>query len=300
MERLRGRPAPEDDHVVIMTKPSTESVARVIAQALRLHGWSFCIRRHYEASDRRRLHLVLAPQGYSRLPPLRIAFQFEQHVATQYFTAVDWWLLGFAEDILEYSAVNRAVLYTDERLFRSVDYLPPCPDPELFQTWASRSRNCEKKSDLFFVGAMNARRENILRFLQDHFSVRIASGLYGDELFEAMAGCRAVLNLHYYEDAVHEVVRVQESLACGLPVISETSSDQYDFDYPEGWVTFLPDLTSPEGIHAIRKLLNNTEMLAPDLLATGEWVARRFDAYARQLDARVRAAYARLSNHESA
>lgn len=295
MERLRGRPSPEDDHLVIMTKPSTESVARVIAQALHLYGWSFCFRRQYQASDRRRLHLVLAPQGYSRLPPLRIAFQFEQHVATQYFTAVDWWLLGFAEDILEYSAVNMPRLYKDKRLFRSVGYLPPCPDPDLFQTWASRSSTSEKKTDLFFVGAMNARRENILRHLRNHFSVHVASGLYGDELFEAMAESRAVLNIHFYEDAVHEVVRVQESVACGLPVISESSSDQHEFDYPEGWVTFLPDLTCPEGIKAISNVLKDHETLPPDLVATGEWVSQRFDSYARQLDARVRAAYARLS-----
>lgn len=299
MERLCRRPRLQDQHLVILTKPSTEAVAGVMAQALRLRGWELDVRREYLSSDRGRLHLVLAPQGYSRLPPLRIACQFEQHVATQYFTAADWMLLGAAEDILEYSRVNMDYLYQDTSRFRAVCHLPPCPDLAVFHVWARRSRLTLKQTDLFFVGAMNPRRQRILSGLQQHFTVMVADNLYGDALREAMASCRAVLNIHYYENAVHEVVRVQESMACGLPVISETSSDQDSFEYPDGWISFVQDPCSPAGLDAIRHFLAQHAVAPPDLDMTEAWIQQRFSAYSALLDARVSAAYARLASHET-
>jgi hypothetical protein len=80
--------------------------------------------------------------------------------------------------------------------------------------------------DVLFVGSFNKRRENILRQLlaagarvEAHFNV------YGKARDDLIAHSKLVLNVHFYESRVFEIVRVSYLLANRRCVVSETGFD---------------------------------------------------------------------------
>lgn len=85
----------------------------------------------------------------------------------------------------------------------------------------------ERPIDLLFFGSMNERRREWIRRIEaTGLSVTLLDKpVYGPERDEYIARAKAVLNIHYYEAAVFEQVRVQHCLSLGTPVISEGRSD---------------------------------------------------------------------------
>lgn len=80
--------------------------------------------------------------------------------------------------------------------------------------------------DVLFYGSLNKRRNEVLGNLRDSgVVVKHLFNAYGEERDKAIAGARLVLNLHYYEDGIHELVRTSFLLANRVPVVSECNSD---------------------------------------------------------------------------
>ena len=76
--------------------------------------------------------------------------------------------------------------------------------------------------DVLFYGSVNPRRRALLAALEAAgLRVRHLFGVYGAERDRAIELSRLVLNLHFYETAVFEIVRVVFLLANAIPVVSE-------------------------------------------------------------------------------
>ena len=80
----------------------------------------------------------------------------------------------------------------------------------------------EQPVDVLFYGSLNDRRRAILNALQAAgLAVRCLYGVYGAERDRAIADAKVVLNVHFYEDSIHEIVRTSHLLANGKAVVCE-------------------------------------------------------------------------------
>lgn len=84
----------------------------------------------------------------------------------------------------------------------------------------------EEDIDVLFYGSLNERRSRILDALRAR-GLRVESpfGVYGEERDRLVARAKVVLNVHYYEAKVFEIVRVSYLLANRRCVVSEVGAD---------------------------------------------------------------------------
>jgi len=84
----------------------------------------------------------------------------------------------------------------------------------------------EQPTDVLFYGSINNRRRDILKALQQAgMNVRCLYGVYGAERDRAIAEAKVVLNVHFYEDSIHEIVRTSHLLANAKAVVCECNPD---------------------------------------------------------------------------
>ena len=80
--------------------------------------------------------------------------------------------------------------------------------------------------DVLFVGSMNPRRGEVLHHIRSQGAmVKVAFDCYGAERDALIARAKIVLNLHFYEAKLFEIVRVSYLLANRVCVVSETGLD---------------------------------------------------------------------------
>ncbi|MFT3731661.1 MAG: tetratricopeptide repeat protein [Hyphomicrobium sp.] len=80
----------------------------------------------------------------------------------------------------------------------------------------------EQPIDVLFYGSTNERRSAVLKALAEAgLNVKYLFSVYGDEREQAIADAKVVLNMHFYEDSIHEIVRTSYLLANGKAVVSE-------------------------------------------------------------------------------
>jgi hypothetical protein len=80
--------------------------------------------------------------------------------------------------------------------------------------------------DVAFVGSVNPRRSRVLEAMQRaRLKVHAGVGVYGAERDALFARSKLVLNLHFHEAQVFEIVRVSYLLANRLCVVSELGLD---------------------------------------------------------------------------
>ena len=90
-----------------------------------------------------------------------------------------------------------------------------------------RIQTANEDIDILFYGSMNRRRHNILgKLTRTGINVYNAFDIYGMRRDSLIARAKIVLNIHFYEAKVFELVRVSYLLANGRFVISETGSDK--------------------------------------------------------------------------
>jgi hypothetical protein len=85
----------------------------------------------------------------------------------------------------------------------------------------------EEDIDILLYGSLNERRLNILKQLHNiGLKVEALFGVYGKQRDHYISRSKIVLNIHYYEAKVFEIVRVYYLLANKKFVISEPGNDQ--------------------------------------------------------------------------
>lgn len=95
--------------------------------------------------------------------------------------------------------------------------------------------------EVLFVGSMNPRRRAALNDLAARgVKVRAVFGVYGPERDALIARAKIVINLHFYEAQLFEIVRVSYLLANRVCVVSESGLDaELEAPFREG-VAFAP------------------------------------------------------------
>lgn len=105
-------------------------------------------------------------------------------------------------------------------------HVPFCYVPEL--TKLNGSSDCT--TDVLFYGCLNERRQKIISSLKSRgLNVETKFGCYGVDLLAAMNKAKIILNVHYYESKIFEIVRVGYALANKKAVVSEVSADDGDY-----------------------------------------------------------------------
>ncbi|WP_423414170.1 tetratricopeptide repeat protein [Hyphomicrobium sp. B1] len=119
--------------------------------------------------------------------------------------------------IWDYSVRNIVELrrLTQNPLIRhfSVGYVPEM---------TRRIPSFEQPVDVLFYGSTNPRRIAVLQGLaKAGLNVKHMFSVYGSERDQAIAEAKVVLNVHFYEDSIHEIVRTSYLLANSKAVVSE-------------------------------------------------------------------------------
>lgn len=86
--------------------------------------------------------------------------------------------------------------------------------------------------DVLFYGAINARRKDVIDALAaTGITVVAVSGIYGRERDILMSRAKIILNLHYYDTKIFEIIRVSYALQNGKCVLSEIGNDNFEHEY---------------------------------------------------------------------
>ena len=102
--------------------------------------------------------------------------------------------------------------------------------------------------DVLFYGSLNGRRRKVLNQLSDQGAkVKVLQGLYGPQRDVWIARSKIVLNIHYYEAKVLEIVRLSYLLSNGRFVISEKGKDaDLETPFAQGMVLDAYDMLVPQ------------------------------------------------------
>ncbi len=116
--------------------------------------------------------------------------------------------------------------------------------------------------DVLFYGVVNERRKAILDALVvAGLKVKVLTGVYGADRDAWIARSKIVLNLHFYDDHIHEIVRTSFLMANRKAIVSECANDtEIDDDIRAGLIAVPVD-----GIVAACKELVNDDGRRRDL-----------------------------------
>jgi SAM-dependent methyltransferase len=166
---------------------------------------------------------LLPPSASTLLPASSILFNLEQADHKSPWMTEPYLALLRQRPLLDYSVRNQAALQamgmSHARLL-PVGYAPGL----------SRVRHAAVKDiDVLFYGSLNERRSAILNELTRQ-GVKVTSlfDAYGADRDDAIGRAKIVLNVHFYDAAIFESVRVSYLLANGVCVLTE--GDAHDPD----------------------------------------------------------------------
>lgn len=162
-------------------------------------------------------HLIDTPELADRIPSNTVIINLEQVTGFDVRSQPVYLSLLSRLAVWDYSVRNIEALrrLTGSRYVRhfSIGYTP------------EMTRNLppsEQTTDVLFYGSINPRRQAILAGLMAAgLNVKHLFSVYGEARDQAIAEAKVVLNLHFYEDSIHEIVRTSYLLANGKAVVSE-------------------------------------------------------------------------------
>ena len=141
--------------------------------------------------------------------------------------------------------------------------------PELSRITALPSQDI----DVLFYGSLNDRRNRILNALKDAgVKVHTAFGVYGKDRDDLIARAKIVLNIHFYESKVFEIVRVSYLLANAKAVVTEASADA---EMEAGLSDAVLSLPYEQLVEGCRSLLQNDAERQALATRGFQWFAKR-------------------------
>ena len=257
MTGVQRAPAGSNDQIRwgIMTTQHTLFIAHLAAEQLRALGYEVEILTAVPANFHDDFYLVICPQMFEKLPPgeKRIALQMEQSVSSRWFTNQYIETLNNSLAVLEYSLVNIDFLASKGVAYPQVHYLPVGASV----SYGNSIIDTGKSYDILFYGDSNSsqRRREMLEALMQNYNVRVVTEVFGHDMQFAIKQARLVINLHYYENALLEMPRIQECLSLGVPVVSEAAQDQADYPELGQAVSFFKQGSIPAMLKAVKDAL---------------------------------------------
>ena len=198
-----------------------QEVAETLLHGLRRLGHDAVLSN--DAGDPGRRHIVLGSNLLPSTPlPLRpdaILYNLEQVDAASPWLSPRLLELFGRHQVWDYSARNAA-------RYAGLGLPPPRLVPIGHVPELVRIPSCDEDIDVLFYGSLNERRRAVLEALRARgLRVEAAFGVYGDARDRLVARSKIVLNLHFYQAKVFEIVRVSYLLANGRCVVSERGAD---------------------------------------------------------------------------
>lgn len=166
---------------------------------------------------------LLSPEATNLIPADSIVVNLEQAQANSTWMSGHYLSMLKRFPVLDYSERNMQALATFGVSHAAL--LPVGYSRSLTRI----QHRAVKDIDVLFYGSMNERRHRILNALGERgLNVIHLFDVYGEERDTAIARAKIVLNMHYYETAIFEVVRVSFLLANGVCVVTEGRTDDVD------------------------------------------------------------------------
>ncbi|ULJ65327.1 glycosyltransferase family protein [Wielerella bovis] len=225
--------------LVILTAPQTYYIAKLFSQSLdKIHIQNkILLSEPDNGYEEDKWHIVICPQIFRKLPKHYLAFQMEQSVSNRWFTYNYFNRLKHAKFIFDCAIPNLQFLQDNGIPFQKLFYLPV----GLLENTERQPENTSSyKYDIAFYGDADCeRRQYFLQKLQEKFSVKIISKVFGEDLYQILNQAKMVVNIHYYENALLETTRIHECLSLNKLVISEIGSDQKEHTHLNDLVDFV-------------------------------------------------------------
>lgn len=206
--------------VLIVTPPNYihsrcfEEVAQSLNEALIALGHESCIATLPAPSADKTIILgghLLHPADMKGIP-YPIIYQLEQMPDKS--TLAYRQVMSLASEVWDYSLLNIQNLPGAKHL--AIGY-SPC---------LTKIPKSNEDIDVLHIGSMNHRRDKILRELRSHgLNVVHAFNCYGNERDELISRAKIVINIHYYEAKIFEIVRCSYLMANQKAIVSETGLD---------------------------------------------------------------------------
>ena len=240
---------PNSNSCLVVTPP--------IRNELRLLGFDAEVDTSLHGQSRFEHIFVLCPNVFDDLPLGFVAVQLEQSVSSRWFNDSYFSKLHKAAAIIDYSVDNIEFLKAKGLPFNKLYYVPPFAEFE-GAVQAEQPRDIDV---LFYGDDCCPRRQHLLEVARQHFNVVVVNNSFGPDVWNLIRRAKIVLNLHYYEGAQLEVVRIIEALALGARVVSETASDQERCNSYNDTVEFFEVGNSHEMIRVVGRVLQSPEKL---------------------------------------
>lgn len=252
-----GVPAsPVEGRCLLVSPPHTLHLAALYAAELRGLGFEVSISQSLEDQHVYGHVVVFCPNVFEGIKPGFIAVQMEQTSNSRWFSKSYIDKLSQASAIIDYSTDNIAFLRDLGYPLGKVFHVPTGAaahheDPLPFD---------ERGIDVLFYGdSSSERRKRLLADLSREFNMTIVNDEFGATIREKIRRAKIVLNIHYYDDALLETVRINECLSLGTPVVSESSSDTDQMAAFSEAVAFAPLDDVEEISRTLRSMLSRSE-----------------------------------------
>jgi SAM-dependent methyltransferase len=162
---------------------------------------------------------LLSPEDATMVPPGSILYNLEQLGGPN--LPKHFYELALRLQVWDYSRQNlekwNAMSCACQPVRVPLGYVP-----ELSRIPAAANQDI----DVLFYGSLNERRARIVKALKDAGAkVHATFGVYGKQRDEFIARSKIVLNVHFYDAKIFEIVRVSYLLANSKAVVSECCSD---------------------------------------------------------------------------
>jgi SAM-dependent methyltransferase len=162
---------------------------------------------------------LLNEHGLNALPPDAIIYNSEQVDRDSPWLQGPYLRALKKRRVWDYNAENAQRLRALGA--QSVRYVPVGYVPEL-----QRIPRLPEEADVLFYGSVNERRQKILDALRARGLKLLALfGSYGEARDRAIASAKVVLNMHFYEARIFEIVRAAYLLTNGKAVVAELDPD---------------------------------------------------------------------------
>ena len=192
-----------------------------------------------------------------------IIYQLEQHVndnISRHYSA----MLENGLFKLFYSSALKNYDYCQQNISVFKNKFPDLDQPKLFEVPIGRLKKHKtlKDIDILFVGCINQKRTDIIQKIGQVFpNVKVITyGIFDIELANYLERSKIVLNIHFYDNAILERVRINEALQYGTFVISEkpNQSDISAIEYYKDVVVFVEDENN--FVADIQQILDNYDL----------------------------------------
>jgi hypothetical protein len=94
-----------------------------------------------------------------------------------------------------------------------------------------RPNEVEQDIDVLFYGSINERRKAVLLELHNKCKLQCAFGVHGQPILDLIARSKIIVNIHFYESAIHEITRTSYLMANKKFIVSEIGNDE-DLEKP--------------------------------------------------------------------